>query len=199
MQGYFYGTYYHFTQNQVLLAAFVLILVIAIAIAGYVEHRRTKTLALRNRFGSEYDRAVVKHGSTHEAEAKLADRETRVDTLTIRDLGATERDRFMTEWYTVQSRFVDHPKASVTEADDLIAALLEARGYPQVSFEQRAADLSVNYPRVMENYRVAHAIAVRLGKVEATTEELRTAMIQYRAIFDELVQAQKPVEHKSAA
>jgi hypothetical protein len=199
MQGYIFGTYYSFTQTQLLLAGFVLILVIALAIAGYVEHRRTKTLALRNRFGSEYDREVGKHGSTHAAEARLGDREARVETLTIRDLGATERDRFMTEWYTVQARFVDHPKASVTEADDLIAALLEARGYPQVSFEQRAADLSVNYPRVMENYRVAHAIAVRLGQVEATTEELRTAMIQYRAIFDELVQAQKPVEHKSAA
>jgi hypothetical protein len=199
MQFQFNGSYYSFTQNQLLLAAFVLVLVIAVAIAWYVEHRRTKTLALRNRFGSEYDREVVSHGSRSRAEAKLADRETRVDTLKIRDLGATERDRFMTEWYTVQSRFVDHPKASVTEADDLIAALLEARGYPLASFEQRAADLSVNYPRVMENYRKAHAIAVRLGKVEATTEELRTAMIQYRAIFDELVQPQVPAEKKSAA
>ncbi|MDR3750378.1 MAG: hypothetical protein P4K94_02720 [Terracidiphilus sp.] len=199
MQGYFNGMYYNFSQTQLLLAAFVFVLVIVIAVAGYVEHRRTKTLALRNRFGSEYDRAVLKNGSRGEAESKLADRETRVETLEIRDLGATERERFMTEWYTVQARFVDHPKASVTEADDLISALLEARGYPQVSFEQRAADLSVSYPRVMENYRVAHAIAVRLGQVEATTEQLRTAMIQYRAIFDELVQPQTPAEHKSAA
>jgi len=199
MQGYFNGMYYNFSQTQLLLAAFVLVLVIVIAVAGYVEHRRTKTLALRNRFGSEYDREVLKHGSTHAAESKLADRKTRVETLEIRDLGATERERFMTEWYTVQARFVDHPKTSVTEADDLISALLEARGYPQVTFEQRAADLSVSYPRVMENYRVAHAIAVRLGQVEATTEQLRTAMIQYRAIFDELVQPQIPAEHKSAA
>jgi hypothetical protein len=199
MQGYFNGMYYNFSQTQLLLAAFVLVLVIVIAVAAYVEHRRTKTLALRNRFGSEYDRELLKNGSTRQAESKLADRKTRVETLEIRDLGATERERFMTEWYTVQARFVDHPKASVTEADDLISALLEARGYPQVSFEQRAADLSVSYPRVMENYRVAHAIAVRLGQVEATTEQLRTAMIQYRAIFDELVQPQLPVEHKSAA
>jgi len=199
MQGYFNGMYYNFSQTQLLLAAFVLVLVIVIAVAGYVERRRTKTLALRNRFGSEYDRELLKHSSTRQAESKLADRKARVDTLEIRDLGATERERFMTEWYTVQARFVDHPKASVTEADDLISALLEARGYPQVSFEQRAADLSVSYPRVMENYRVAHAIAVRLGQVEATTEQLRTAMIQYRAIFDELVQPQLPAEHKSAA
>ena len=96
----------------------------------------------------------------------------------------------------MQSRFVDHPKAAVTEADDLIAALLEARGYPKDGFEQRAADVSVSYPRVMEDYRVAHAIAVR---AQAGTEELRTAMIQYRSIFDELAQAQTPQERKSAA
>ncbi|MGB6745345.1 MAG: hypothetical protein WBE38_16990 [Terracidiphilus sp.] len=177
-----------------MLAVFVLI-----AVAAYLQHRRNKTAALRNRFGSEYDRAVVVHGSSRKAEAKLADRETRVDALKIRELGATERERFVAEWQTVQSRFVDHPKAAVTEADDLIAALLEARGYPKDSFEQRAADVSVTYPRVMENYRVAHAIAVRPGRPEASTEELRTAMIQYRAIFDELVEAQKPREKKSAA
>ena len=122
-----------------------------------------------------------------------------MDALKIRELGANERARFVAEWQTVQSRFVDHPKAAVTEADDLIAALLEARGYPKDSFEQRAADVSVTYPRVMENYRVAHAIAVRPYRGEASTEELRTAMIQYRAIFDELAQAQKPQEKKSAA
>jgi pyruvate kinase len=87
----------------------------------------------------------------------------------------------------------------VTEADDLIAALLEARGYPQANFEQRAADVSVHYPRVMEDYRRAHSIAVRLGQVEATTEEQRTAMIQYRAIFDDLLQAPDSVATRTAA
>jgi hypothetical protein len=81
----------------------------------------------------------------------------------------------------------------------LVAALLEARGYPKDTFEQRAADVSVTYPRVMQDYRVAHAIAVRPGRAEASTEELRTAMIQYRAIFDELVQALKPQEKRAAA
>jgi hypothetical protein len=198
MQGYFSGIYSQMTNTQLLFAAVVLVLVIVIAVAGYIEHHRTRTLALRNRFGTEYDRAVLKNG-TRAAESKLDDRKTRVDTLVIRDLGVTERERFVTEWHTVQSRFVDHPRASVTEADDLINALLEARGYPQVSFEQRAADLSVSYPCVMENYRAAHAIAVRLGQVEATTEELRSAMIQYRAIFDELAQPQLPHEQKTAA
>ncbi|MGA2570866.1 MAG: hypothetical protein ABSF23_10125 [Terracidiphilus sp.] len=190
---------FQFTNTQLIVAAVVLVVVVVIAVAAYLQHRKAKTAAFRNRFGSEYDRAVLEHGSSRRAEAKLADRETRVDALRIRELGATERERFVAEWQTVQSRFVDHPKAAVTEADDLIAALLEARGYPKDSFEQRAADVSVTYPRVMENYRVAHAIAVRPGQAEASTEELRTAMIQYRAIFDELVQAQKPIEARTAA
>jgi hypothetical protein len=190
---------YHFTNAELIGAAVVLLFLVIVAVVGIVHKRRTRTRTLRNRFGSEYDRAVVEHGSSRKAEARLADRETRVDALQIRELGATERERFVAEWYTVQSRFVDHPKAAVTEADDLIAALLEARGYPKNSFEQRAADVSVTYPRVMENYRTAHAIAVRPGRADASTEELRTAMIQYRAIFDELVQAQGPQEKKSAA
>ena len=195
----FNGILYSFTNEQLIIAAFVLVIVVAVVIAAYTEHRRAKTKDLRTRFGSEYDREVLKHGSSRQAESKLADREARVKTLEIRDLGIVERDRFLTEWYTVQSRFVDHPKASVSEADDLINSLLEARGYPHASFEQRAADLSVSYPRVMENYRLAHAAAVRLGNVEATTEELRAAMINYRAVFDELAQPQKPAEQKSAA
>jgi hypothetical protein len=190
---------YHFTYTQLIVAAVVLAILVVIAVAAYLQHRKAKTAAFRNRFGSEYDRAVLEHGSSQKAEAKLADRETRVETLKIRDLGATERERFVSEWQTVQSRFVDHPRAAVTEADDLIAALLEARGYPKDSFEQRAADVSVTYPRVMENYRVAHAIAVRPSQTEASTEELRIAMIQYRAIFDELAQAQKPQQIKSEA
>ena len=189
----------HFTNTQIISAAVVLVFLVVVAIVGFVHRRGTRTRAFRNRFGSEYDRAVLEHGSSRKAEAKLADRETRVDALKIRELGATERERFIAEWQTAQSRFVDHPKAAVTEADDLIAALLEARGYPKDSFEQRAADVSVNYPRVMEDYRVAHAIAVRPHPAEASTEELRTAMIQYRAIFDELVQAQTPIETRTAA
>ena len=188
-----------FTNAQLIVAVFVLIVAVLIAVGAYLEHRKSKTIALRNRFGTEYDRAVVTHGSSRKAENKLADRETRVEALKIRDLEATERDRFVAEWHTVQSRFVDHPKAAVTEADDLVNALLEARGYPRAGFEQRADDVSVTYPRVMENYRLAHGVAIRPGQVEATTEELRTAMIEYRAIFDELLQAQKPGEHKVAA
>jgi hypothetical protein len=177
----------------------VLFLALALAFGAYLKHRKDRTHALKDRFGSEYDRAVITHGSSQKAEAKLADRETRVDALQIRDLGATERERYVSEWHMVQSRFVDHPKAAVTEADDLINSLLEARGYPKSSFEQRAADVSVHYPRVMDNYRAAHAIAVRPGLTEASTEDLRTAMIKYRSIFDDLLQAQQRVDAQSAA
>ena len=187
MQGYFSGIYAQLTTNQLLIAAAVLVLLIVVAVAAYAQYRRSRTRSLRNRFGTEYDRAVLSSG-TRDAESKLSDRKT-----------VAERERFITEWHTVQSRFVDHPRSSVTEADELISALLEARGYPQVSFEQRAADLSVTYPRIMENYRAAHSIAVPLGQAEATTEQLRAAMIQYRAIFDELAQPQKPLSQKTAA
>ena len=199
MQFHFNGAYYYFTNTELIVAAVALVVVVLIAIGAYLQHRKAKTLALRNRFGSEYDRAVLTHGSTKNAEVKLVDRETRVEAFPIRDLSATERARFVDEWQIVQSRFVDHPKPAVTEADDLVNSLLEARGYPLASFEQRAADVSVTYPRVMENYRRAHDIAVRPGRVDASTEELRTAMIQYRAIFDELVQPQKPSETRVAA
>ena len=189
MQFQFNGVFYHLTYTQITIAVVVLVVLVMIVVALYMQHRKTRTLALRNRFGSEYDREVKMHPSARQAEAKLAGRTNRVETLKLRDLAATERERFVTEWNTVQSRFVDHPKAAVSEADDLINSLLEARGYPQAGFEQRASDVSVTYPRVMEDYRIAHAIAMRLGDKEATTEELRTAMIQYRSIFDELVQS----------
>ena len=183
---------FNLTTNQLIISAAVLVAVVLIAVAAYMKYRKTRTLAFKNRFGSEYDRTVLEQGSSLKAETKLASRETRVESLKIRDLGASERARFVNEWHTVQARFVDHPKSAVTEADELVSALLEARGYPKANFEQRAADVSVHYPRVMENYRLANAIAVRHGQADASTEELRKAMIQYRTIFDELVQAQKP-------
>ena len=144
---------YYFTTTQLIAAAVVLAVVIVIAVSALLNAAKPAPWPSAIDSGSEYDRAVLNHGSAQQAEAKLADRETRVEALKIRELGVTERERFVAEWHTVQSRFVDHPRAAVTEADDLINALLEARGYPQASFEQRAADVSVHYPRVMENYR----------------------------------------------
>ena len=191
--------HFSLTDPRFIFAVLVIVLIIGTVAGIYLERRKKTTVALRKRFGTEYDRAVIEHGSEQKAEAKLADRETRVENLKIRDLASTERVRFLAEWQTVQARFVDHPKGAVIEADELVSSLLLARGYPVSAFDQRAADISVDHPGLMEPYRSAHAIAVRPGPVEATTEELRTAMIHYRAIFDELVQVQAPVEHKTAA
>jgi hypothetical protein len=186
-------------EPKYIFAVIVLVMLIAIPIGIYLERRKKKSLALRNRFGAEYDHAVIVHGSEEKAEAKLIDRAARVESLKIHLLAPTERARFLAEWEMVQSRFIDHPKGAVIEADELINTVLLSRGYPASTFEQRAADLSVNHPLLMENYRSAHGIAVRPGPVLATTEELRTAMIHYRSIFDELVQAQVPIERTPAA
>jgi len=180
-------------------AVVIVVLIIVLSIALYMRERRKTTAGLRKRFGPEYDRAVLEHGSAHKAEAKLADRETRVETLKIRDLGVTERERFLAEWHSVQSHFVDHPKGSVIEADELVSSLMQARGYPVADFDQRAADLSVDHPRLVEYYRSAHGVAMRLAGDKASTEDLRTAMIEYRSLFDELVQGQTPGERKSVA
>lgn len=187
-------------SNPVLIVcAAVIVLLIVLGGIFYIRMRKKASAGLRTRFGPEYDRAVVAHGSERKAEAKLADRETRVEGMKIRELGATERTRFIADWQAVQSRFVDHPKGSVTEADELISALLVARGYPVADFDRRAADISVNHPRLVEYYRSAHGVAVRLSKNEASTEELRTAMIEYRSLFDELVEVRPPAVVKAVA
>jgi hypothetical protein len=178
----------NFTDPKVIVVAVAVILVISVVAWLYIRKRRSRTAGLRQRFGSEYQRAVSEHGSERKAEATLTDREKRVEKLNIRDLDPMEVDRFLKQWVTVQSRFVDSPKGAVTEADDLLSFLMKARGYPVSDFEQRAADISVDHPRVVENYRSAHEIARRVGKDEATTEDLRTAMIHYRSLFEELVQ-----------
>src|ERR1039458_6461858 len=110
--------------------------------------------------------------------------------LKIRDLDPAERERYLAQWKAVQSRFVDYPKGAVTEADELVCSLMQTRGYPVTDFEQRASYIAVDHPRVVENYRSAHAVALQLGKGEASTEDLRTAMIHYRSLFDQPAQAQ---------
>jgi hypothetical protein len=182
----------------IMLAA-VVILVIAVLAWVYVQKRRSRTADLREKFGPEYDRAVRAHGGERKAEGKLEDREKRVEKLKIRDLDPIEHQRFSNQWESVQSRFVDSPKGAVTEADDLVSSLMKARGYPVSDFDQRAADISVDHPRVVENYRSAHEIALRPGKHEATTEDLRTAMIHYRSLFEELVHVAPVVKRKEVA
>lgn len=116
----------------------------------------------------------------------------------IRDLDLTVRERYLAQWQAVQSRFVDYPKGAVTEADELVSSLMRTRGYPVADFDQRAADISVDHPRVVRNYRSAHDIALRLSKGAANTEDLRPAMIHYRTLFEELVQVQTTGEKRVA-
>src|ERR1700682_707378 len=179
--------------------AAVVILVIAVLAWVCVRKRRSTTAGLRQKFGPEYERAVLKHGSERKAEAQLADREKRVEKLNLRDLDPMERERFAKRWDSIQSRFIDSPKGAVTGADDVVTSLMKTRGYPVSEFEQRASDISVDHPRVVENYRSAHEIALRVGKDQATTEDLRTAMIHYRSLFEELVQVPPIVERKQVA
>jgi hypothetical protein len=182
----------------IVLAGAVLVIIV-VAIGLYVRKRRNTTANLRQKFGPEYECAVLAHGSERKAKAKLADRQDRVEKLNLRELDPLERERFSKQWVSIQSRFVDSPKGAVAEADDLVSSLMKARGYPVSDFDQRAADISVDHPRVVENYRSAHEIALRVGKDAATTENLRTAMIHYRSLFEELVQVPLIAERKEVA
>ncbi len=165
----------------------VVVAVIAVLIIAWAVVRKQRTAKLRGKFGPEYDRAVREIGQT-KAESVLLEREKRVEKFPIRELSAEEREPFVTEWRIVQSRFVDDPQGAVADADVLVNRLMQARGYPMSDFEQRAADISVTHPRVVDNYRAAHMIAVRYQQGQATTEDLRTAIIYYRSLFDELLQ-----------
>jgi hypothetical protein len=176
-------------SNPMVIAALAGAAVVIILAIAMVVHKRHTSARLRTKFGPEYDRVVLEHGSERKAESILADRETRVRKLELRELGAAQRDRYLTDWNTVQSRFVDHPRGAVIEADELVTSLLRARGYPVSGFEQGAEDISVDYPWMTESYRSAHAVASLSARGEASTEELRTAMIHYRALFDELAKA----------
>jgi hypothetical protein len=185
--------------NLMALAVAVILAVAVLAWLYVQRRRRTTTAELRQRLGPEYEQALGEHGSERRAEAQLEAREKRVGKLTIRDLDPVERAHFSDRWRALQSRFVDDPKGAVTEADALVSLMMEARGYPVADFHQRAADISVDHPQVVANYRSAHEIALRLGKGEANTEDLRTAMIHYRSLFDELVQVPIAVEMKEVA
>jgi hypothetical protein len=189
----------HLLDPKFIMLAGVVVLVIAVLAWLYVQKRRSTTAGLRQKFGPEYERAVQKHGSEREAEAKLANRQDRVEKLNVRYLDPVERERFSTQWESVQSRFVDSPRGAVAEADDLVSTLMKTRGYPVSDFDQRADDISVDHPRVVENYRSAHHIALQVGKDGASTEDLRTAMIHYRSLFEELVQVPTMVERKEVA
>lgn len=164
----------------------LLALVLFIGLIAALMHNRRRA-NIQSRFGPEYDRAVEETGSKRRAETLLQEREERVARFTIRPLTNDQTVYFVESWRRVQNQFVDDPSGAVTRADVLLGEIMEARGYPVADFEQRANDLSVHHPGVVQNYRSAHAIMLRHAREEASTEDLRNAMIQYRALFDDLV------------
>jgi hypothetical protein len=170
----------------------VLLIALGIAVVVWFVMQKQRSAKLKQRFGPEYDRAITEFGSRTRAEAELLKREQRVAGLKIVPLTPADAARFSQAWGTLQSRFIDNPKGVVVEADQLVRELMEKRGYPMGDFERRAADISVVYPGVVSNYRAAQLIATRDASGDADTEELRKAVVHYRTLFDELLEA-KPV------
>lgn len=186
------------TTDLALIGALVVVLVASIA--AFLWHRKRRTERLRTQFGrAEYARAVQTGGNRRHAEAGLEKRTQRVEKFHVRPLAAGDRARFVESWRGVQARFVDGPAGAVTEADQLLGDVMSTRGYPVSDFEQTAADISVNHPLVLENYRTAHEIALRQTKGQATTEDLRQAMVHYRTLFDELVSEPEMPQTKAAS
>jgi hypothetical protein len=168
----------------------VLIVVLAVAAAAVLYIQQQRSRQLRARFGPEYDRSVRLEGSRRRAEAELARREERVSHLDIQPLVPEDRTRFAQEWRAVQALFVDDPPRAIAEADRLVTEVMRVRGYPVTDFEQRAADISVDHPRVVENYRAAFAIARESDRGQASTEDLRQAMVHYRELCEDLLESE---------
>jgi hypothetical protein len=174
-------------SQTLIIVASVIVAIIVIAVA-WTYSQRQRRVRLRERFGPEYDRAVEAAGAPSKAEAMLEDRARRVERLKIRPLSREQADSFAREWRQIQGRFVDDPNGAVEAADRLVAQVMAARGYPLDDFETRAADLSVDHPRVVENYRIARGVAIRREKGQAETEELRQAVVNYRTLFEDLLE-----------
>jgi hypothetical protein len=170
------------------------VVVVGLLLIAWAVSRRRRTELLRSRFGPEYERTAREIGPNR-AEQTLLEREKRVQKFHLRELTNEERERFDTEWRVIQSRFVDAPHQAVTEADRLVDRLMLARGYPVSDFDQRAADISVDHPHVVDNYRAARQIALRHRRGEATTEDLRKAVLYYRSLFDDLLRQHAEVTH----
>ena len=169
----------------------ILIVIAAVVVVALIvmAARQRRTTALRERFGPEYDRAVEAQEGRRPAEADLRDREKQRARLDIRPLPDDVRMRFTEEWRDVQERFVDQPSEAVVAADRLVYSIMEARGYPMGDFDAQADLVSVDHPDVVENYRVAHGIHQRAQAQQAGTEDLREALLRYRSLFGELLEA----------
>ena len=168
--------------------AVVVIVLLVVGLVAWALARRQRTTKLRSGFGPEYDRTVDRVGDRSAAEADLLDRERRHDELDLRPLGPAARKSFLDQWRATQASFVDDPASAVGEADRLIQQAMRERGYPVEDFDDRAALVSVDHPLVVERYRRAHAVADANVQGTASTESLRQAIQDYRALFVEIVE-----------
>jgi hypothetical protein len=184
------------STSTIVVAIVIVVVVVAAAIILIIRNQRSKRL--RTRFGPEYSRAIEETGSKSQAEAKLEKLERRVERFDLRPLSPVARANFVAAWQKIQARFVDDPKGALTEADKLIQGVMAARGYPVTDFDQRAADISVNHPLIVEHYRAGHEIAVQHSKGRASTEDMRQAMIHYRTLFAELADEPELIRSKTA-
>src|SRR5437763_8863856 len=173
-----------------IVIAVAAVVVLALVLWNALRARRTRTL--REGFGPEYDRTVADAPSKREAEAELAERRKRREELDVKPLDEGARERYADEWQATQARFVDDPGGAIAEADVLIQRVMRERGYPVEDFEQRAADVSVDHPEVVNNYRAAHAISIAHEREPASTEDPRVATQPYRSLFDELLESREP-------
>jgi hypothetical protein len=171
-------------ETWMIIAAIAVLVAIGIAVWYAMSSRQSKHL--QERFGPEYEHMSTTAGRK-DAEKALREREARVEKLRIRDLSTEQLQTFGRDWQTVQTHFVDDPEKSVIEADNLVQKVMDARGYPLTGYERQAEDISVDHPEVVSNYRAAHEIADASRNHEATTEDLRQAMIHYRALFSDLL------------
>jgi hypothetical protein len=184
------------SQTLMMIAAGVVILLLAVAAWFYANRR--KRVHLRGRFGPEYDRTVEAVGAER-ADSILRERADRVSRFNLHKLTQEQVGAFAREWRRIQSRFVDDPDGAVGEADQLVTQVMAARGYPLEDFERRAADLSVDHPVVVQNYRIARTLALRRQRGEAGTEELRQAVVNYRALVNELLEVDTHDSHRRAS
>ncbi|MFE4961160.1 hypothetical protein ACFRCW_46600 [Streptomyces sp. NPDC056653] len=171
-------------SSGIVIAIIVAVVLIVLAVGTWMAVRRRH---LRERFGPEYERAVEAGDSRTAAERDLRDREQRHDDLDLKPLALTARQQYAQDWSSVQEHFVDRPQESVGEADQLVTRLMKERGYPTEGYEQQVKDLSVEHGRTLEHYRAAHEVNARAGGQQTTTEELRGAMVYYRALFEDLL------------
>ena len=182
------------TTTITMIALVAVVVLIIGALIGAVASRRQRTKRLQEKFGPEYDRTLDELGDKRQAERDLETRLDHVKKLDIRPLSAQEVDRFTSDWQATQAQFVDEPLAAIQRADQLLHDVMTAKGYPVEDFEQGVADISVDYPDLVVDYRGLHSIAVKDDDEEVSTEEMRQAMVHGRALFENLVSGEHPVQ-----